>query len=122
MDNLRLFLDIHNLTIEDAKQNHYLSKYLKDRNIRCVIGHARLRNIFTNEYLRKLSFAELIDASNIIQESYLAEVFESDHISPKPIITTEQQSCFICNSKLKYYSASPANLYDDKLGKHKLIY
>ena len=118
MENLRLFLDIPNLTIEDAKQINCLSRYLKDRKIRRIIGHERLRNIFTNEYLRKLSFAELIDASNIIQGSYLEEVFESDHNQSKPIITTEQQSCFICNSNLKYYSASPANLYDDKSGKH----
>ena len=101
MDNLRVFLDLPTLTIQDAKEIHNLSIYLKSRRIRTVIGNERFRNMFSNEHLRKLSYAEIIDASNLIKESYLDEIFENDNNGIKPIITTEQVLCFICKSELK---------------------
>ena len=77
--------------------------------------------MFSNEHLLKLSYAELIDASNLIKGSYLEEIFENDNNGIKSIITTEQVLRFICNSELKLHSACHANLYDDKAGKITLI-
>ena len=106
------------LSIQDAKQIYNLSFYLKSRRIRTIIGNERFRELLSNEDLRKLSYAELIDASYIIQNSYLAEIFENDNSYAKPIIATEQDLCFICKAKLKIHSATYANLYDDKTGKY----
>ena len=117
MENLRDFLNMPNLAVNDAKEMYELSNYIADKRARRILGHGRLIGTLSNEKLRNISLLELIDACDLIRNSHLKEIFENcANQNAKRIVSTEQKVCFICQANIRYFSMSTATLYDDHSG------
>ena len=118
MDKLKLFLEIPDLNIKDARELYSISEFIKNKNARQILGYNKIYSCFTNDNLKKCNILELIDACEIIEASVLKEVFvETNERNIPKIVTTNTKECFICDRPIKYYSALNSRLYDDYSGK-----
>ena len=122
MDIIRDFVKIPDLNVKDIKEIHGIARFIKNKRARRILGQGKLQGTLSKISLKKLTFAELLDVCDLIQKTDLEELLE-DGLSFEncKIVTSEQQTCFICGSNLEYFSSSTATLYDDKSGKYYVI-
>ena len=122
MDVIRNFIKVPDLSVNDIKEIYGISKFIKDKRARRILGQGKLQGSLSKTALQKLTLAELLDECDLIQKTHLEELLE-EGLSFKncKIVTSEQHNCFICGSYLEYFSSFTATLYDDKSGKYYYV-
>ena len=69
MDEIRSFLDIPNLNINDLADIFQMSSYLNDKFASRLIGIERFKMIISNDKLKDCSIEALIDTCFMIKQS-----------------------------------------------------
>ena len=115
MEELKGFLNIPNLSVNDAAELYSLSKYILNDASRKLIGPNRFISFLSIQELKSINFFNLIDTCYLISKSPMEEFLKEIKIQ-RNVIETQQNSCFICKGNLRIHSSTEAKLYDDKKG------